>query len=141
MQPSICARITSGLTGTPQSTAQTTRSTLIFPSRIDTSATCATNVSNDSCTAMPCATPARRGLPQPALSAASLSTPAARELLPSSARRNETGSRPPGDDRVADDYVLRERDAALRVEPALDRMNVHRPVQPCAGIVLAAELQ
>ena len=81
MQPSICARITSGLTGTPQSTAQTTRSTLTLPLRIDTSATCATNESNDSCTAMPCATPARRGLPQPALSAASLSTPAARGLL------------------------------------------------------------
>jgi hypothetical protein len=42
MQPSICARTTSGLTATPQSTAQTTRSTLTLPFFIETSATWAT---------------------------------------------------------------------------------------------------
>src|SRR5580765_838796 len=94
MQPSICALTTSGLTATPQSTAQTTRSTLTLPPCIDTSATCATYVPNDSSIAMPCATPERVGLPQPALSAASLSTPAARSLLSSSARRNASGSLP-----------------------------------------------
>ena len=44
--------------------------------------------------AMPWATPARRGLPQPAFSAASFSTPAARALLPSRARRKASGSLP-----------------------------------------------
>ena len=42
---------------------------------------------------------------------------------------------------MADDGVLPERDAALRVDPGLDRMDVHRPIKPRAGVVLAAELQ
>ena len=43
MPPSICARMMSGLTATPQSTAQTTRSTAKLPSsRMETSATWAT---------------------------------------------------------------------------------------------------
>src|SRR5256885_16466194 len=51
---SICARITSGFTARPQSTAHMTRSTRQEPSRLTvTSATCATTVLNDSCTAIP----------------------------------------------------------------------------------------
>ena len=42
MPPSICARMLSGLIGTPQSTAQTTLCTLTPPSPTLTSATCAT---------------------------------------------------------------------------------------------------
>ena len=34
--------------------------------------------------------------------------------------------------------VLPDGDAALRVEPGLDRVDVHRPVQPRARVVLAA---
>ena len=94
MPPSICARMTSGLTAMPQSTAQTTRSTLTLPSCIDTSATWATNDLNDSCTAIPWARPPRIGLPQPAFSAARRSTPAARGLLSSRARRKASGSLP-----------------------------------------------
>src|ERR1700712_4538528 len=80
MQPSICALITSGFTATPQSTAQKTRSTLTLPSLSVTSATWATVVPKHSCTAMPCAEPAGMALPQPDLSATSLSTPTARGL-------------------------------------------------------------
>ena len=81
MQPSICARMTSGLTATPQSTAQTTRSTLTLPSlHRHLGDLCDEGVERlvhrDALRE-----PARSGLPQPALSAASLSTPAARGLL------------------------------------------------------------
>ena len=44
--------------------------------------------------AMPCATPARGVRPQPAFSAASLSTPAARSEFVSKARRKASGSLP-----------------------------------------------
>src|SRR2546425_8545351 len=67
MPPSIWARTTSGLIAVPQSTAQTTRSTFgKLSGRRETSATCATTLSNDSCTAMPRARPAaRRPSPPP----------------------------------------------------------------------------
>ena len=89
MPLSICAWILSGLTMGPQSTAQTTRWTLTLPSlETETSATCATKLPNDSCTARPRPCPSGSGLPQPALSAASSRTPLWRGCLPSSARRN-----------------------------------------------------
>src|SRR3546814_20797024 len=54
MPPSICAFTWSGLTATPQSTAQTTFSTLTVPSSAtETSATSATKLLKDSCTAIP----------------------------------------------------------------------------------------
>src|SRR5437762_1658285 len=66
MPLSTCARITSGLTGTPQSTAATTRSTLIAPSLATvTSAVMATKVLKLSCTAMPRPRPAPSFSPQP----------------------------------------------------------------------------
>ena len=49
--------------------------------------------------------------------------------------------RPAGHNRLAHDGVLPECDATLRIDPCLDRMDVHRPIKPCAGVVLAAELQ
>ena len=56
----------------PQSIAQTTRCTRIAPSlsSTDTSATCATKLPNDSCTATPRARPCGSGVPQPDFSAA-----------------------------------------------------------------------
>src|SRR5256885_9333007 len=54
MPDSICMAMIFGLTATPQSTAQTTRSSLSEPSFfLEISATWATKVLNDSCTAMP----------------------------------------------------------------------------------------
>ena len=95
MPPSIWARITSGLTAMPQSTAHTTRSTLGRPSlRSETSATWATKLPNDSWTAMPRARPAGSGEPQPAFAAASSSTPRCRGWSASSSRRSSKGSRP-----------------------------------------------
>ncbi len=76
MLPSICARTTSGFTAMPQSTAQTTRSTLGRPSPSrDTSATWATTLLNDSCRATPRARPGGSGWPHPAWRAARSSTP------------------------------------------------------------------
>ena len=58
MPPSICERMLSGLTATPQSTAHQTCSTFGSPSAPrETSAICATYVSNDLCTATPRARP------------------------------------------------------------------------------------
>src|SRR5437870_5256706 len=100
MPPCICARITSGLTATPQSTAHTTRSTLNDPSRFTvTSATCATKVLNDSCTAIPRprrspARPFASGLLHPAFCAASSRTALCRGCLSSSERRSAYGSLP-----------------------------------------------
>ena len=100
MPPSICARTTSGFTAMPQSTAQTTRSTVnLLSLSTVTSATCATTVSNDSCTATPRprfspALPGASGVPQPALAAASSSAARWRGCFASSRRRNATGSLP-----------------------------------------------
>src|SRR5205814_4628330 len=49
----ICALTTSGVTAMPQSTAHTTRSTVILSPLTVTSATCATTEPKDSCTATP----------------------------------------------------------------------------------------
>src|SRR5450631_994829 len=96
MPPSICAAITSGLMGMPQSTAHTTRSTVTRPlSSTLTSATCATYVLNASPTAMPRPLPLGNGpLLQPALSAASSSTAFMRGSCSSRSRRNANGSFP-----------------------------------------------
>ncbi len=91
MPPSICAAITSGLIGMPQSTAQTTRSTFSLPSlSTETSTTWATKVLNASVTAIPRPRPAGSGLDgsQPAFSAASSSTPRRRGCSASRSRRN-----------------------------------------------------
>ncbi len=82
------------MTATPQSTAQTTRSTRTLPSLSVTSATWATAVPKHSCTAMPWADPGAIALPQPDFSATSFNTPAARGFFSSSARRNASGSWP-----------------------------------------------
>src|SRR6202158_4729714 len=96
MPPSICAAMTSGLMGMPQSTAHTTRSTVTRPaSSTVTSATCATYVLNASPTAMPRPLPFCNGpLLQPALSAASSSTAFMRGSCASRSRRNANGSLP-----------------------------------------------
>src|SRR6185369_12510218 len=44
-------------------------------------------------------------------------------------------------DRLAHNGVLPGCNATVRVEPSLDRMDVHGPVQPCARVVLTSELQ
>src|SRR3984957_17337641 len=85
-----------GLIAVPQSTAQTTRSTLTLPAPSTvTSATCATKVLNASATAMPRPRPLGKG-PEfhPAFSAASSSTAFMRGLLSSSCRRKANGSTP-----------------------------------------------
>ena len=84
----------------PQCTAHTTRSTVnLLSLSTVTSATCATTVPNDSCTATPRprfspALPRRAACLQPALSAASSSAARWRGCLASMARRNSTGSLP-----------------------------------------------
>src|SRR5256886_236463 len=92
----ICALTTSGVTAMPQSTAHTTRSTLILLPLTVTSATCATTEPKDSCTATPRPRPFsfENGASHPAFSAASLSAPTWRGCLPSSASRKATGSCP-----------------------------------------------
>src|SRR2546422_3442094 len=93
MPDSICMAMMFGLTATPQSTAQTTRSSLSEPSFfLEISATWATKVLNDSCTAMPRERPSAGGLPQPAFCAASSSAALWRGCLPRSARRSWKGS-------------------------------------------------
>jgi len=69
-------------------------STRTLPSLIVTSATCATAVPKLSCSAMPCADPGGIALPQPDLSATSLSVAVARAFLSSNARRKARGSWP-----------------------------------------------
>ena len=65
------------------------------PFTTETSATCAHTLPNDSCTAMPRARPVGEGAPQPAFSAASSSTSAARAACPRGApRRYSSGSLP-----------------------------------------------
>src|SRR6184192_3641233 len=90
----ICAFTTSGVTAMPQSTAQTTRSTVILSPLTVTSATCATTEPKDSCTATPRPRPFsfENGESHPAFSAASLSAPTWRGCSPSNASRNATGS-------------------------------------------------
>ena len=96
MPPSICARMTSGLTATPQSTAHQTLCTRgPSPSPTDTSAIWATKLSKLSTTATPRARPFdRAGAGQRASSATARSTPAARGALPIIASRPATGSWP-----------------------------------------------
>ena len=92
---SICATMVSGFTYLPQSTAQTTRWTSTFPlGSTETSATWATKLPYDSWTAIPRPCPAGSGVPQPAFSAASSSTPRWRGLSARRARRNSKGSFP-----------------------------------------------
>ena len=84
MPPSICALTMSGLTAMPQSTAQTTRSTLKPPSgrQRDLGHLGDVACSNDSWTAMPRTPgPAPAAVPQPAFSAASSSTPQVARLV------------------------------------------------------------
>src|ERR1035438_7998030 len=92
MPPSICAVITSGLMAMPQSTAQTTRSTVTCPAASTvSSATCATKVLNASPTAMPRPLPAGNGpLVHPAFSAASSNTANMRGSCASKSRRRRT---------------------------------------------------
>ena len=71
----------------PQSTAQTTRWTVIARSWMETSPTCAQKLPNEACTTMPRARPAGNGVPQPAFWAASSSTPRWRAFPASSSRR------------------------------------------------------
>ncbi len=84
---SIWATTPSGFTATPQSIAQVTRCTRMRPSSTDTSATCASQLPKDSCTATPRARPAGGRVPQPDFSAARFSTPRWRGCFASSARR------------------------------------------------------
>src|SRR5256885_1093070 len=90
----ICALTTSGVTAMPQSTAHTTRSTVILSPFTVTSAICATTEPKDSCTATTRPRPFSfgNGASHPAFSAASLSAPTWRGCLPSSASRKATGS-------------------------------------------------
>ena len=89
---SICAFSESGLTDKPQSIAQTMRSTLTSPLLTETSATCATKLPKDSCTAIPRNTPLAKGFPQLAFSAAKLSAAKWRGLPLSKVRRYSSGS-------------------------------------------------
>ena len=94
MPDSICIATMLGLTATPQSTAQTTRSMCTASLRRESSTTCATKVLKDSCTAMPRARSFGSGLPQPACLAASSNTPRWRGCLASRLRRKANGSLP-----------------------------------------------
>ncbi len=96
MQLCICALMTSGLTAIPQSTAHTTRSTLIVSPVTVTSATCATTVPNDSWTATPRPRPFsfENGLSQPAFSAARRNAAACLGCFSRCASRKATGSLP-----------------------------------------------
>src|SRR5438132_665533 len=78
----------------PQSTAHTTRSTVILSPLTVTSATCATTEPKDSCTATPRPRPFsfENGESHPAFSAASLSAPTWRGCSPSNASRKAIGS-------------------------------------------------
>ena len=93
--PCIWASIWPRFTAGPQSTAQVTRCTRTVPlGSTDTSATSAQTVGPHSASAMPRPRPAGRGVPQPALSAASSSVRRWRALSRSSSRRSSKGSRP-----------------------------------------------
>ena len=130
----------------PQCTAQTTRSTLNLPSLSTvTSATCATTVPNDSCTATPRprfspALPAASGLSQPALSAARLSAARWRACLASSGRRKATGSLPAAsrefvDERLGGERRVRRADGAppQHRHAELRRMQVDAEVGDVVG--------
>src|SRR6478736_9494264 len=85
----------SGLIAVPQCTAQVTLWTCTVRSgRRETSATSATTLLNDSCTATPRARPAGAGVLHPDFSATSLSAAAWRESAGRLASRNSIGSFP-----------------------------------------------